>query len=162
MVNVCYDSIRIHLSLKQLSIIFDKINEFYNIVSLKYLQKVQNLNLNQNTQSQSTLFNNQALPPSTLSSSLLPVIEQYDMYNEILYPLVEEEAWWNSNIKYTLAIIVEYLRSLNTNGITIEHYLYKLLVNALIKSNKLYQLHQYLQYHVLSGKYTIYYNHTII
>lgn len=72
------------------------------------------------------------------------------MYNEILYPLVEEDTWWNSNIKYTLAVIVEYLRSLNANGITIEHYLYKLFVNALIKSNKLYQLHQYLQYHVLS------------
>ena len=72
------------------------------------------------------------------------------MYNEILYPLVEEDTWWNSNIKYTLAVIVEYLRSLNANGITIGHYLYKLFVNALIKSNKLYQLHQYLQYHVLS------------
>jgi hypothetical protein len=157
LINVCYDSIRIHLRLKQLSIIFDKINEFYNIVSLKYLQKVQNLSLNQNTQSQSTLLSSQALAQSTLSSSLLPVIEQFDMYNEILYPLVEEDAWWNSNIKYTLAIIVEYLRSLNTNGITIEHYLYKLLVNALIKSNKLYQLHQYLQYHVLSDSKTLAY-----
>ena len=147
LINVCYDSIRIHSSLKQLSILFDKINEFNYSISVKYLQKVQKLNLNQNTQSHTTIFNT---PTSLLSSSLLPVIEQFDMYNEILYPLVEEDTWWNSNIKYTLAVIVEYLRSLNANGITIEHYLYKLFVNALIKSNKLYQLHQYLQYHVLS------------
>ena len=156
LINVCYDSIKIHLSLRQLSIIFDKINEFYNTITSKYLQRVQNLNLNQSGQSQSMIFNVQAAPAS-LVSSLLPVIEQYDMYNEILYPLVEDDNWWNSNIKYTLAIIVEYLRSLNANGITIEHYLYKLFVNALIKANKLYELHQYLQYHVLSDSKTLAY-----
>jgi hypothetical protein len=157
LINVCYDSIKIHSSLKQISVIFDKINEFYNNISSQYLQKVQTLNHNQSTQSHLGIFNSQVAPASSLSSSLLPVIEQYDMYNEILYPLVEDDNWWNADIKYTLAVIVEYLRSLNANGITIEHYLYKLFVNALIKANKLYQLHQYLQYHVLSDSKTLAY-----
>lgn len=85
-----------------------------------------------------------------LGKDQFAIIEQYDMHNCILYPLLEDEKWWNSNAKYTIAIIIEYFRSLSCNYIPIEHYLYKLLVNALIKSNRLYQLHQYLQYHVLS------------
>lgn len=80
----------------------------------------------------------------------LPYIEQYDIHNKILYPLLEDEQWWNSNSKYTISIIVEYFRSLNCYNIVIEHFLYKLLVNALLKDNRLYQLHQYLQYHVFS------------
>ena len=77
-------------------------------------------------------------------------IKLYDMHNHILYPMLEDEIWWSSNSKYTISIIIEYFNSLNQQFIQIEHYLYKLLVNALIKANKLYQLHQYLQYHVLS------------
>lgn len=72
------------------------------------------------------------------------------MHNLILYPLLEDEKWWSENSNYSISIIIEYFRSLNVQFIPIEHYLYKLLVNALIKANKLYQLHQYLQYHVLS------------
>ncbi len=72
------------------------------------------------------------------------------MHNSILYPLLEDEKWWSENSNYTISVIIEYFRSLNFQFIPIEHYLYKLLVNALIKANKLYQLHQYLQYHVLS------------
>jgi hypothetical protein len=83
-------------------------------------------------------------------SNQLPIIEQYDMHNSLLYPLLEDESWWNANAKYTISIIIEYFRSLNSQFIPIEHYLFKLLVNALIKANRLYQLHQYLQYHVLS------------
>lgn len=79
----------------------------------------------------------------------MAIIEQYDMHNMILYPLLEDEKWWAENSQYTISIIIEYFRSLNCQFIPIEHYLYKLLVNALIKAKRLYQLHQYLQYHVL-------------
>jgi hypothetical protein len=80
----------------------------------------------------------------------LPIIEQYDIHNNIFYPLLEDEAWWTANSKYTISLIIDYFRSLNLVYIPIEQYLYKLLVNALIKTNRIYQLHQYLQYHVLS------------
>jgi hypothetical protein len=102
------------------------------------------------TNSICTMLASQPANIQSLSASQLPVIEQFDMYNEILHPLYEDDQWWNSNIKYSLAILIEYFRSLNENSIPIEHYLYKLLINALIKSNRLYQLHQYLQYHVLN------------
>lgn len=80
----------------------------------------------------------------------MPIIEQYDMHNLIFYPLMEDEQWWNANSKYTISLLIEYFRSLNLFYIPIEQYFYKLLVNALTKTNRIYQLHQYLQYHVLS------------
>lgn len=85
-----------------------------------------------------------------LSSNQLPIIEQYDMHNHVFYPLMEDEQWWNANSKYTVALLIDYFRSLNIVYIPVEQYLYKLLVNALIKTNRIYQLHQYLQYHVLT------------
>ena len=72
------------------------------------------------------------------------------MHNLIFYPLMEDEQWWNANSKYTISLLIEYFRSLNLVYIPIEQYFYKLLVNALTKTNRIYQLHQYLQYHVLS------------
>lgn len=72
------------------------------------------------------------------------------MHNLVFYPLMEDEQWWAANSKYTIALLVDYIRSLNLVYIPIEQYFYKLLVNALIKTNRIYQLHQYLQYHVLT------------
>ncbi|CAF0782953.1 unnamed protein product [Brachionus calyciflorus] len=132
-------------SLKTIGNIFDKINEVYR-VSFYLLQNEINQTLGGEVGS---LLNNQNEENKSVKNQI-PFIEQYDMHNLILYPLLDDEKWWNSNSKFTIAIIVEYFRSLNCNSIPIEHYLYKLLVNALIKANQLYQLHQYLQYHVLS------------
>lgn len=85
-----------------------------------------------------------------LEKMQLPIIEQYDMHNAVFYPLIEDESWWNAHSSYTIALLIEYFRSLNLVFIPIEHYMYKVLVNALIKTNRIYQLHQYLQYHVLT------------
>jgi len=107
---------------------------------------ITNLNISTTT---SNSTNNSINTNISSSENLLPIVDQYLMHN-LLFHLVEDDLWWNSNSKYTIAVIIEYFRSLSVRFIPIEHYLYKLLVNALIKSNRLYQLHQYLQYHVLS------------
>jgi hypothetical protein len=72
------------------------------------------------------------------------------MHNAILYPLLEDDKWWSHNSQYTISLIIEYFRSLNSQFIPIEQSLHKLLVHALTKARRLYQLHQYLQYHVLT------------
>ena len=131
LLNVCSNIIRKNSSLKLIESIFERINQFYK----QYLLLNSGLT---NMNSTETSDRNQ-----------LPVVEQYDMHN-LLFHLVEDDNWWNLNSKYTIAVIIEYFRSLNVRFIPIEHYMYKLLVNTLIKSNRLYQLHQYLQYHVLS------------
>ena len=51
--------------------------------------------------------------------------------------------------KFTVAVLVEYLRSLNQYDIAVQHYLYELVIDLLVEHNRYYQLHQFLQYHVV-------------
>jgi regulator of MON1-CCZ1 complex len=132
---------------------FDRINQYYKEYLLMN-NGMNNLSLISTTTHNNNNNNNNLINTNTLNDkqqqlNLLPIVDQYDMHN-LLFHFVEDDIWWNLNSKYTISIIIEYFRSLSIRFIPIEHYLYKLLVNALIKSNRLYQLHQYLQYHVLS------------
>ena len=45
---------------------------------------------------------------------------------------------------------VEYIRSLSFHQIDVQHFLYELVINSLVKNNRFYQLHQFLQYHVVT------------
>jgi hypothetical protein len=159
LLNVCHEAIQTNSSISLIGQIFCKINEFYKYSLILFpnsssnnVDDIINITNIDSLNSYITTTNNERIKQLNNQDEIrqLPIIEQYDMHNNILYPMLEDELWWNSNSKYTISIIIEYFNSLNQQFIQIEHYLYKLLVNALIKSNKLYQLHQYLQYHVLS------------
>ncbi|KAG7222957.1 hypothetical protein INR49_029179 [Caranx melampygus] len=52
--------------------------------------------------------------------------------------------------KFIIAVLMEYIRSLNQFQITVQHYLYELVIKTLVQHNLFYMLHQFLQYHVLS------------
>ncbi|XP_045584536.1 regulator of MON1-CCZ1 complex isoform X2 [Procambarus clarkii] len=94
------------------------------------------------------------------------VIEQADMYSSVLAPLMEEaekeEAREKTNVKHeggcqtavsskmVVGVVIEYTRSLGTVGVTVQHFLYELVINALVRARQFYQLHQLLQYHVLA------------
>lgn len=144
---ICHDLIHSHSSLKKIEKIFEKINTFYKFINLK----VNNLHLTTTSSSSSlTLTISGQNELIDIKSNLYPLIEQHDLYHEILYPLIEDESWWNTHSKYYLSVLIEYFRSLNSKSIPIEYHLYKLLFDTLKKSNKLYQLQQYLQYHVLT------------
>ena len=52
--------------------------------------------------------------------------------------------------KFKVAVMIEYIRSLSQRDIPVQHYLYELIINVLVHNNCFYQLHQFLQYHVLS------------
>jgi hypothetical protein len=49
-----------------------------------------------------------------------------------------------------VAVLMEYIRSLNQFQITVQHYLHELVIKTLVQHNLFYTLHQFLQYHVLS------------
>jgi hypothetical protein len=49
-----------------------------------------------------------------------------------------------------VAVLTEYIRSLNFNHIKVEPFLHEMLINFLVRNNRFYQLHQLLQYHVVS------------
>uniref|UniRef100_A0A1A8HJE6 Chromosome 18 open reading frame 8 n=1 Tax=Nothobranchius korthausae TaxID=1143690 RepID=A0A1A8HJE6_9TELE len=75
------------------------------------------------------------------------VIDQSDMYTHVLSAFTERK---DVSHKFIIAVLMEYIRSLNQNQITVQHYLYELVIKTLVQHNLFYMLHQFLQYHVLS------------
>lgn len=75
------------------------------------------------------------------------VVDQSDMYTNV-FTLFEDDKF--TNCKFTVAVLLEYIRSLTQHQQYVQHYLCKLLINVLVQYKKFYQLHQFLQYHILS------------
>eukprot|EP01121_Diplochlamys_sp_Union-15-3_P008527 TRINITY_DN2264_c0_g2_i1.p1 TRINITY_DN2264_c0_g2~~TRINITY_DN2264_c0_g2_i1.p1 ORF type:complete len:638 (-),score=93.50 TRINITY_DN2264_c0_g2_i1:4-1917(-) len=93
--------------------------------------------------------------PTTLRSSAYSttsmvdgymVIEQEDMYRNVFVPVEEK----TNNPKYMVAVLTEYIRTLNFKKIPVHSFLYELLIDILVRNNRFNQLHQFLQYHVIS------------
>ncbi|XP_071533404.1 regulator of MON1-CCZ1 complex isoform X1 [Panulirus ornatus] len=139
--------------LASLGQIFDKINMAYR----------QHLN----TVLQSQMGESVSAPvvSSTVPERRGVVIEQADMYSSVLAPLMEEaekeetrqkdDASQGStqtkvSPKMVVGVVIEYTRSLGAVGVTVQHFLYELVINALVRARQFYQLHQLLQYHVLA------------
>lgn len=76
------------------------------------------------------------------------VIDQKDMFQ---YCFSSFE-FVNPNIsdKLIIAILFDYINSLIYYEIPIQYFIYKLLINLLIRNENFYQLYQFLQYHVFS------------
>eukprot|EP00041_Stephanoeca_diplocostata_P015656 m.299467 g.299467 ORF g.299467 m.299467 type:complete len:725 (+) comp20113_c0_seq2:179-2353(+) len=74
------------------------------------------------------------------------IINQNDMYTSV-FLLLED-----TPIKYQfmVAVLIEYIRSLSQLNVPVEHFLYELVINQLVRHNRYYQLHQFLQYHVVN------------
>lgn len=115
--------------------IFNKLNRVYN----DYLN---------------TVNGHGALPPNSGSesnrlenTSKMPIIDQSDVYTHVFSVFDEYK---DSNYKFVVAVIIEYLRSLGLFQIPIQHFLFELIINTLVHQNCYYQLHQFLQYHVVS------------
>jgi len=95
---------------------------------------------------------NMAYKRSTMPSDLVykpykVVISQRDMYARVFVPFSEGK---ETSYRYLVAALVEYIRSLHKVQLTVEHFLYELVMNVLIENRCFYQLHQFLQYHVIS------------
>lgn len=75
------------------------------------------------------------------------VIDQADMYAHVFLPLDDDKTTTNS--KYFIAVVTEYIRSLGYYHMPIEDYIFKLLISVLVQDKRYYQLHQFLQYHII-------------
>lgn len=75
------------------------------------------------------------------------VIDQSDMYTHVFSHFSDCK---QIKYKFMVAVLVEYIKSLNHYQIPVQYYLYELIINLLVNHNCFYQLHQFLQYHVLS------------
>ncbi|KAK7080800.1 hypothetical protein SK128_001035 [Halocaridina rubra] len=138
--------------LASLGQIFDKINASYRTHLNNILQSQMGESVNS---------------PSVATSSRDiqgVVIEQAEMYSSVLAPLMEEAEKGENKVKHAsggtttqavplkvvVGVVVEYTRSLGAVGVTVQHFLYELVINALVRTRQFYQLHQLLQYHVLA------------
>ncbi|XP_037778967.1 regulator of MON1-CCZ1 complex-like isoform X3 [Penaeus monodon] len=132
--------------------IFDKINAAYR----QHLNSIL----------QSQMGESVSAPASSATAPEIKgvVIEQADIYSSVLAPLMEEAEKGETRLKeggegtsppsvsskLVVGVVIEYIRSLGAVGVTVQHFLYELVINALVRSRQFYQLHQLLQYHVLA------------
>ncbi|XP_023063553.1 regulator of MON1-CCZ1 complex isoform X4 [Piliocolobus tephrosceles] len=75
------------------------------------------------------------------------VLDQSDVYTHVLSAFVQKKEMPH---KFVIAVLMEYIRSLNQFQIAVQHYLHELVIKTLVQHNLFYMLHQFLQYHVLS------------
>lgn len=97
-------------------------------------------------QSFKTSVSNQALDTAS-KIRFRNMVTQKDVYSQVLAPYSDKPDMGN---QFIIAVTVEYIRSLNKFQIAVEHFLFELVMNLLIESKSFYQLHQFLQYHVIS------------
>ncbi|XP_078147645.1 regulator of MON1-CCZ1 complex [Centroberyx gerrardi] len=124
-------------SLPVVATVFDKLNQVYK----EYLEAEQTYTLAMES-GPSRGSAAQKRPVRTQA-----VIDQSDMYTHVLSAFTERKG---VSHKFVIAVLMEYIRSLNQFQITVQHYLYELVIKTLVQHNLFYMLHQFLQYHVLS------------
>ncbi|KAK6491090.1 regulator of MON1-CCZ1 complex-like [Huso huso] len=124
-------------NLSVIATVFDKLNQVYK----EYLEAEQSYTVAVET-GQSRGNPAQKRPVRTQA-----VIDQSDMYTHVLSVFTEKK---DVSHKFIIAVLMEYIRSLNQFQITVQHYLYELVLKTLVHHNLFYMLHQFLQYHVLS------------
>ncbi|MGH0151958.1 UNVERIFIED_CONTAM: hypothetical protein FKN15_051122, partial [Acipenser sinensis] len=124
-------------NLSVIATVFDKLNQVYK----EYLEAEQSYTMAVET-GQSRGNPAQKRPVRTQA-----VIDQSDMYTHVLSVFTEKN---DVSHKLIIAVLMEYIRSLNQFQITVQHYLYELVIKTLVHHNLFYMLHQFLQYHVLS------------
>ena len=74
-------------------------------------------------------------------------ITQRDVYTRLFIPFEDRK---EMPYRFLVAVLVEYIRSLNKVQIPVEHFIFELLMNILVENKCFYQLHQFLQYHIIS------------
>lgn len=124
-------------TLPVIATVFDKLNHEYK----KYLDAEQSYTMAVEAgQSRSN-------PPLKRPVRTQAVVDQSDVYTHVLSPFVENK---ETPPKFVIAVLMDYIRSLNQFQIPVQHYLHELVIKTLVQHNLFYMLHQFLQYHVLS------------
>jgi len=59
------------------------------------------------------------------------------------------------DFKFVVAVLIDYIRSLSFVQIPVQHYIYELVIELLVRNKRFYQLHQFLQYHVIGDSVAV-------
>ena len=135
-------------SIRSIGAAFDLVNQEYR----RHLDQVMQNNLALPASSfPASAFKSYSAGQQTGGTSKQPmaraVLEQSDLYTNVFTIVAENR---EIGLKRVLAILLEYYRSLSTNQIPPQHFLNELLINLLVQQKSWFQLHQLLQYHVIS------------
>ncbi|CAB3369225.1 Hypothetical predicted protein [Cloeon dipterum] len=122
--------------------VFDHLNEVYRTFLEIEMQS------QMATPASTSPFSRPPSGPLTTSPRAAVVIDQSDMYTSVFVPIAEKAE--GAAGKFVVAVLIEYVRSLGDNRIPVQHYLYELLINTMVHRKAFFQLHQLLQYHVVS------------
>uniref|UniRef100_A0A6Q2YWI9 Mic1 domain-containing protein n=1 Tax=Esox lucius TaxID=8010 RepID=A0A6Q2YWI9_ESOLU len=125
------------VNLPVVATVFDKLNQVYK----EYLEAEQTYTLAMESGP------SRGSAPRERPVRTQAVIDQSDMYTHVLSTFTENK---DMSHRCMIAVLMEYIRSLNQFQITVQHYLYELVIKTLVQHNLFYMLHQFLQYHVLS------------
>jgi hypothetical protein len=110
-----------------LSVLFNKFNQAW-----KQAQEIKQLSLHQD--------------PCDPASSTFTAIDQSEMYSNVFCLLESSDVVIPE--AFGAAVLFEYILSLTLNEVPIQYLTYERLINHLIKCKMIYQLQQFLQYHV--------------
>ncbi|KAG8133527.1 hypothetical protein E2320_011332 [Naja naja] len=130
-------------SLSVIATVFDKLNHEYK----RYLEAEQAYTMASTARFALETGQSRGNPPPKRPVRTQAVIDQSDMYTHVLSIFTEKK---EAPHKFTIAVVMEYIRSLNQFQIAVQHFLYELVIKTLVQHNLFYMLHQFLQYHVLS------------
>lgn len=109
--------------------------------------------LNENYQSflDVEMQNQMSLPVSGKTEFLVPkgsiLVDQQDLYASIFSGFSNSE---NVTDRFIVFVLTEYVRSLTQYRIPVQHYIYELLIHAMVRQKAFYQLHQFLQNYVVN------------
>jgi len=86
------------------------------------------------------------------------ILDQSDLYSNLFVPLYDSaglsggksEEGESVQVNRLVALLLEYSRSLEEQRIPVQHFLNEILIHLLVHNESWYQLHQLLQYRVIS------------
>ena len=120
--------------------IFDKLNENYrNMLDIEMASQMA-------TPASSPLQMKQ--PTAVVQARPNVVIDQNDLYTRVLTRFNSQV--WPQRDARIIAILNEYIRSLVQFHIPTQHFIYEMIIDALVRSKQFYQLHQLFQYHAVA------------
>ena len=82
------------------------------------------------------------------SDSTTTYIDQTDMFSFVFSVFEVQSDLRDEN--FVISVLFEYIHSLGRYKIPVQYLIYELLINVLVRGKKFYQLHQFLQYQVLT------------
>lgn len=130
---VIREMVLVNAPIKEISTAFDCINKVFLI-------KIQEQRENERSLEQQNVREAKARPKFV-------EIMQSDLF-EFFFSSIDEDK--RISPEYIISVLTEYIRSLSFNRVPVEPYLYGKLIQVLVRSHRFYQLHQLIQYHVIS------------